>query len=226
MRICIIVALFLSQTVQAAPALHVLRQQDRPTLLTNGGFEQLHDSKLSGWRPAPKSFVLAPGEGRNDSAAIVCRNPSGEGWFGASQTLTLNRTNAAPLLISGWSKAAGVTGGADSGYALYVDLVYADGTPLWGQTAQFRTGTHDWEERRVMVFPEKPVKSLTLNCLFRGHGGQAWFDDVSVQEISTTSGVHLFAGAAVAPVPSTVEIDASSERHIATGDGLRLTAGR
>ena len=43
----------------------------------------------------------------------------------------------------------------DADYSLYVDLVYADGTPLWGQTAQFRTGTHDWEAREMIILPEK-----------------------------------------------------------------------
>ena len=51
-----------------------------------------------------------------------------------------------------------MTGSPDIDYSLYLDLVYADGTPLWGQTAPFATGTHDWQRRQVVVFPEKPVQ--------------------------------------------------------------------
>jgi hypothetical protein len=71
--------------------------------------------------------------------------------------------------VRGWSKAAGVTGGADAGYSLYVDLVYADDTPLWGQTAEFRCGTHDWEAQELTIVPSKPVKRLTVYGMFRGH---------------------------------------------------------
>jgi hypothetical protein len=44
----------------------------------------------------------------------------------------LQRTVPVPLVIRGWSKAEEVSGGTDSGYSLYADLIYDDGTPLWG----------------------------------------------------------------------------------------------
>jgi hypothetical protein len=59
-------------------------------------------------------------------------SPTGEGWHGTSQAIVLQRTVPVPLVIRGWSKAAEVSGGTDSGYSLYADLIYDDGTPLWG----------------------------------------------------------------------------------------------
>ena len=91
--------------------------------------------------------------------------------------MVLNQKAPAPIVAEAWSKAEGVGGQADSDYSLYLDLVYADGTPLWGQTREFRTGTHDWQRVEVRIFPAKPVKSVTVNLLLRRHAGKAYFKD-------------------------------------------------
>jgi len=119
--------------------------------------------------------------------------------------------------VRGWSRAQGVSGGSDSDYSIYVDLIYDDGTPLWGQTGNFRSGTHDWEKREFLIFPEKPVRSFTLHSLFRNHAGRAWFDDVSAEEIEASAGTALFHGVAVerpsaAPAPRLDELIA----HVAS----------
>lgn len=182
----------------SAPVLKVVQPSSPGTsLLRNGGFEQVNNGQAVGWNPAPQGCRVAPGEGRGGSTALVCHNPTGQGWFGASQTLNLNRTSAVPLVVRGWSRAENVSGSSDSGYSLYVDIVYADGTPLWGQTGNFRCGSHDWEQRQFVILPDKPVKNLTLHCLFRGHAGQVWFDDLSVEELQAGSGAHLFQGVPV-----------------------------
>ena len=45
--------------------------------------------------------------------------------------------------------------------------------------------------------PEKPVRSLTVHCLFRGHTGQVWFDDLAVEEIRAEGSAVLFQGVPV-----------------------------
>ncbi len=207
----------------SAPVMRVVKStQPGATLLHNGDFEQLGDGKPAGWNPAPKGCQLAAGEGRNGSRALVGQNTAGDAWSGASQTLALNQTEAAPLVVRGWSKAEKVNGSPDSGYSLYVDLLYADGTPLWGQTANFRCGTHDWQQREFVLLPEKPVKSLTLHCIFRGHTGKVWFDDVAVEEIKTQGGAVLFQGVPVqAPQPAKINMQIPAQRF-ETRDGLRL----
>lgn len=209
--------------IRGAPVFHVVTGGEEGTnLLRNGAFESVQSAALAAWQAAPDGFRVATGEGRGGSQALACEAPNESGWRGASQIVTLNRTNAAPLIVSGWSKAENVTGGRDSGYSLYADLVYQDGTPLWGQTANFTAGTHDWERRQVLIFPEKPVRSLTLNCLVRGHAGRVWFDDVAVTEVAAAGNAFVFQGtpmqmAAANPPP------AGTTGEFQTSDGLKLT---
>lgn len=191
-------------------------------LLQNGGFESQANGSPASWRPWQAGFQLAAGQGREGSHAVLCERREGQGEFGLSQTLTLNRTNVAPIIVRGWSKAEEVTGGADSGYSLYVDLVYADDTPLWGQTANFLCGTHDWQLRELVILPDQPVKTLTLHCLFRGHTGRAWFDDVSVSEQRAGAGAVLCQGAPVM-IPSTPpRFSRTIAQQQRTQDGLAI----
>ena len=192
-------------------------------LLANGGFEVMLQGKPASWFAWQQGFRVTPGEGRGGSQCMVCERREGEGEFGASQTLTLNRTNIAPFIIRGWSKAENVSGSPDNGYSLYVDIVYADGTPLWGQTASFTCGTHDWEPRQFVLLPDKPVKSLTLHCLFRGHTGKVWFDDASVEEVPTPAGAVLFQGVPLQGTTQPKSDTKAAQRKLSTRDGLRLT---
>lgn len=54
------------------------------------------------------------------------------------QSFTFNESNknSYGIKISGWSKAENVDGYEDSEYSLYMDIIYADGTPDYGITAQ------------------------------------------------------------------------------------------
>ena len=104
-----------------------------------------------------------------------------------------------------------------------MDIVYADGTPLWGQTANFTCGTHDWEQRQFVLLPDKPVKSLTLHCLFRGHTGKVWFDDTSVEEVPTPAGAVLFQGVPLQGVAPAKPDTKAVLRKLSTHDGLKLT---
>jgi hypothetical protein len=143
------------------------------------------------WRPYEQGFV-------REGTWLACDNGTdSSARRGISQTIELHQQTPAPLVASVWSKAAGVTGGANSDYALYLDLVYADGTPLWGQTAPFAVGTHDWQRREVVVVPDKPIRSVTLNLLLRGHAGQAWFRDAELRVADAPQGACLFDGSAV-----------------------------
>jgi len=212
------------------PALRVVKTaQPGASVLRNGGFEEWRGSEVVEWRAWQKGFRVAAGEGRGGSRAIVCERREGDGEFGASQTLALNRTAVAPLVVRGWSKAENVSGSPDSGYSIYVDIIYADNTPLWGQTGNFRCGTHDWEKREFLILPEKPVRTLTVHCLFRGHTGKVWFDDVAVEEVKAEGEAMLFQGVPVVRAATTVRAATVKEQNggkpmiFATQDGLKLT---
>ena len=125
---------------------------------TSDGENLLNDDA---WRPWQKGF-------EREGEIFVCDNGTdAQVQRGVSQTITLNQKTPVPIVATAFSKAENVTGGRDNNYALYLDLIYKDDTPLWGQTAQFDVGTHQWEKREVIIFPEKPVKTVSFHMLLR-----------------------------------------------------------
>jgi hypothetical protein len=148
-------------------------------------------TKADGWRPYEKGFA-------RDGEVFVCDNGAdAAARRGAAQTVVLNQTSPQPVVATAWSKAENVGGSRDADYSLYLDFVYADGEPLWGQTAAFSCGTHDWERREVRVFPAKPLKSVTVNLLLRGHSGKASFRGAELRELNVGPGLAMFDGVAV-----------------------------
>ncbi len=124
---------------------------------------------------------------------------------GISQTIILNQTRPEPIVAVAWSKAEGVGGSRNNDYSLYLDLIYSDGTPLWGRTDQFNVGSHDWEKAQVFVFPEKAVKSVSFHMLLRRHSGKAWFRDPELRVIKPPKGACLFDGVPTSPTQSAKE---------------------
>jgi hypothetical protein len=151
--------------------------------------------------------------------SIRCDNLRPTARRGASCLIELNQKQPAPVLVTGWSKADAVSGAPNPDYALYVDLVYTDGTTLWGQSSPFRVGTHDWERRRVLIFPTKPIRTMTVNALFRSHSGTAWFDDFSAHAIE---GDGLF-DSQVLQLPSRPPAASNKPVTVTAKDGLSLT---
>ena len=158
-------------------------------LAAGHGGENLLDS--SAWRPWQKGF-----EKRDD--VFICDNASDtQVQRGISQTVAINQTRPEPIVAAARSKAEAVRGGRDSDYSLYLDLVYSDGSSLWGQVAPFNVGTHDWEKVQVIVFPEKPIKSVSFHMLLRRHPGKAWFRDPELRVLKPPAGACLFDGVPV-----------------------------
>jgi len=171
--------------------------------------------KPDAWRPWRKGFEQ---KGKlficdNGSDAVVQR--------GASQTVELNQSAPKPIVAVAWGKAEGVGGSPNNDYSLYLDLIYTDGTPLWGQTAPFKVGSHDWERREVLVIPEKPVKTVTMHLLLRRHTGKAWFRDPELREVKAPEGSCLFDGVPV--VAKSVPAEGFQVRDVAAGsDFVRI----
>jgi len=190
-------------------------------LLSNPGFEEISDGKVKGWSPYGESgFELDDRNRRSGKISIRCSGRRG----GAQQVVELNQKSPRPVFVSGWSKADSVSGSPDSNYSLYVDIIYSDGTPLWGQTVSFSTGTHDWEYRERFILPEKPIKKLYLYALFRGHGGRVWFDDLRLVELKSTEGAFWFDGQFVR-LERGKSGEITRKFRITTEDELELTLG-
>jgi hypothetical protein len=210
----------MGSTAGAEVRLQVVRDEAATgaNLIQDGGFETLANGQVQGWQPWQAGFRVAPGEGRNGSVGATCAWQKAGEQYGASQTITLNQQQRTPILVQAWSKAQGVDGTADREYALYCDLDYMDGTPLWGQVTPFAVGTHDGQQRQVLIIPAKPVRSLMVHCLFRGHKGQVWFDDVAAHELKPAAGTAILDGVPVVP-PAAASGAAGTEQR---GGGVAL----
>lgn len=99
---------------------------------------------------------------------------------GASQALSLNQEQPEELIVRAASRAQDVSGQADAGYSIYVDCYYHDGGKLYGQIIPFTPGTHDWETGELVIRPTSTIAQVIVYCMFRGHTGTVWFDDVSL----------------------------------------------
>ncbi len=155
--------------------------------------EQAGQNLLRGdaWRPWQKGF-------QRQGRVWLCDNGNDEqAQRGLSQSVVLNQTQPDPLVAKVSSRCEAVSGSADSNYSLYIDLVYMDGSHLWGQTASFNTGTHNWQQRQVVIFPEKPVRHVSMNLLLRGHSGKAWFRAPELRQLPTPDGAARFDGVPV-----------------------------
>lgn len=139
------------------------------------------------WRPYEQGFEPLPGG--------VIRLDNGEdarARRGASRTITLNQKQPTPIVLTAESRAEGVTGGTDNDYSLYADLVHDDGSPLYGQAVAFAVGTHDWQPVRLTIVPDRPVRSISVYTLLRGHAGRADFRRVTLRTIDAAAGGVLF----------------------------------
>ena len=146
--------------------------------------------KENGWQSYQSAFPF-----RRDGEAFVCDNGAdSKAGRGVSQTVVLNQSAPQPILASVWSKAEGVGGQQDADYSLYLDLLYTDGEPLWGQIAAFKVGTHDWQRAEVRVFPAKPVKEVYFYMLLRSHAGKASFKQPRLCQIATGGDAMMFDG--------------------------------
>ena len=146
--------------------------------LPEPGFETEGGAKLSAWRPYGRGFSIDRATVHTGRQAIRCECANEREGTGAAFVIRYDVPDKRPIIVGGWSKAEDVGAGGD--YCVFLDVIYADGTPLWGQTATFRRGTHDWEYAARQCWPAKPVREIRAYVFLRRTTGKAWFDDVFV----------------------------------------------
>ena len=114
--------------------------------------------------------------------------------FGFVKSYRLDQEVATPLLATGWSKGENVGGNKDSNYSLYLDIIYNDGTALWGQVYEFPVGDSDWNQGKVLIMPDKPIQSLSFYGMFRYHTGKVAFKDLELRQYEFNERVSYFDG--------------------------------
>ncbi len=135
----------------------------------------------------------AMGPSVREGDVFVCDNSADDtAQRGFNQTVVLNQTVPTPIIATAESRSENAGGSANSDYALYLDVIYADNEPLWGQTAAFNIGTHDWQSVEVKVFPAKPIKEVHTHLLFRRHSGKALFRAPTFMQFGAGQNVAWF----------------------------------
>ena len=130
------------------------------------------------------------------SAYCACVGGPGSGG-GVSQQVTVNQQEAAPLKVSGWSKAVDVEGqNREYRYSIYLDIRHTDGTSTYGVQAQFSPGTHDWEYSETMIELEKPIAAVSFFAFVREKPGAVYFDDLF---LGPSDGENLLRNAGFEP---------------------------
>ena len=194
-----------------------------PNLLADPGFEELKDGRPVGWVNELAGDWTVDSEVRHGGQnSVRFAKASGETLYWISQSIPLDRARPAPMVVGGWSKGEGVEGTRGSEYSVWVDLQYADGSFLYGQRATFEVGTHDWQYSELPFVVSKPVRTVTVNLLFRnGLRGKVWFDDISLQELEVGPGLVFDRAQAALSDSAQRELGAVA-KLLETGDGLAL----
>lgn len=180
------------------------------------------------------SQVTSQGNVPANLPLVIDNGPQAPAAAGFSQTIHLNQQRPTPILASVESCATDAGGVSDPDYSLYLDIIYTDGTPLWGQHATFATGNSPWRTRQVLVAPEKPIRDVNFYLLFRRHTGKAEFRQPFLAQFGASDPAQLdapdvavFDGLLVRQSPLTApqvllrDVAAGSGYHTAT-DGQAL----
>lgn len=126
---------------------------------------------LDAARPYERGFA------RDGDEIVVDNGDDASRSGGAVWTLALDQKEARPFDVSTEALCERGAGGARTrDFSLYLDVAYADGDHLWGQTADFAPAPgRGWRAGKVTVIPTKPVRRVNVYCLYRGLAGRVRF---------------------------------------------------
>jgi len=186
--------------------------------IANPGFEIVADGQAVGWASYGEGYKVVR-EGRDGGWCMKCQSETGDVTLGAGQDIYFDPPIQHPFVISGWSKSEDA-GGYD--YCVWLDVHYADGTPLWGQKAYFQRGTHDWSYAEQVFTPLKPVAHIQAFVLFRRMRGAAWFDDIRVSlaplDFTRTTALGGFTGEGRVDALASVTLPSTWRSEIRAGE--------
>jgi len=167
-------------------------------LIKNPSFEEGDGGAPAGWKTetwgGQAEFRFIEG-GRTGGKCVMVGSETGAdaGW----QTTIAIKPHS-QYKLSGWIRTENVAAGTGKGAILNLQNIQPTQTPAI-------TDTSDWKQVEV-VFDSGGNESVGINCLFGGWGlatGKAWFDDISLELISTRTmkpAVKIDAGATGEPV--------------------------
>jgi hypothetical protein len=180
-----------------------------PNLILNPGFESDSNDAIVGNVSPEEAHFIAHGDGLPDdwncknaildtevahSGRSSVRLSAPGGTLSSSNTICRGQTvttllpRGVPVLLSAWSRAENAPQG--SAYNLQCNI----GGKSW--TLEFSPGTHDWEQKSLLVVPESDFILPSVNITFQapeGSGAKVWFDDIYLGQL------HPYPNLAVNP---------------------------
>lgn len=160
---------------------------EEKNLLADPSFETL-GGEQSAWGEYGTGFSAA------DTAVRVENLTADKHGGGAVQRIKFDPPVYARFRFGAKSRSSSADSGGE--YAVYLDVHYDDGSALWGQTAQFKSGSHDWETSESLLIPERPIQEIEFFLLFRGAAGSVEFDDAFLERLPTALDSYRAVGGA------------------------------
>lgn len=171
--------------------------------LTPAASNMLAQGDFEGWDQPPANTTLqgtaqVVSEGaRAGEGCLLVEAQDEEGTHACQWQMTLDGPPPAQMVVRGWSRAERVSGERDKDYSVWVGgRTTSDGWAHIG-TAQFDTGSHDWQQVTETFTVPPDVNRINVWAIFRGHSGKAWFDDIYVAPAAAAHGHNLARAAAV-----------------------------
>jgi hypothetical protein len=167
-------------------------------MIRNASFEKAIDNQPVAWKPQTyggKAEFKYSWDYRtgNRSVMISSENGGDAGWLSTATVKPHSKYR-----LSAWIKTENLVAGSSRGALLNLHNIQPSQTPAV-------TGTKDWTKVEV-VFDTSDNAAVQINCLFGGWGlakGKAWFDDVSLELLSTKTmkpAVKIDADKTAAPI--------------------------
>jgi hypothetical protein len=168
--------------------------------------------------PVDRWRTMDGGDPRTEDGLLVCDNGSSTPkQNGLVQVIALDQKTPDTIIVTASARSSAVSGSPDPDYSLYLDIIYLDGTPLWGQSASFRTGAADWHTVQVRVTPSRPIRQVSVYLLLRNHSGKAAFRDITLRQLTADSGACWFDGQLLERAPEPNAQPAFYLRDVAAG---------
>jgi alpha-N-arabinofuranosidase len=169
--LCGMLAAGMGASGEAAPA---------KELVPNASFETARGQRPEGWRPqtwgGAAQFQYADiGQTGKRSVMISSEKGADAAW-----TISVPVKPQSSYLLSGWIKTETVTPSNGRGALFNIH-------DMQGVQTRAITGTTDWT-RLSVAFDTEDNDSIQINCLLGGWGlatGRAWYDDVSLELVSS-----------------------------------------
>ena len=182
--------------IAAASAAMSVSAEVPGSILRNAGFEESGKGKPVAWS-LPPYYSLAPGMGRNGTAAIAYSFETNRKMIApVAQKIVLEPTET--YRVSCWIRTEGVKPPKRE-MGARIGIEWKDGAGRCdGAYSRQLVGTHDWTHVSIIT-PQMPhdLKSCRVQ-IYVGYGktpGKAWFDDVWIEKIEAKPISGLYSGA-------------------------------